>query len=188
MGVQSEVELKTMTEETPDSGKSWRLIKDVVPNYRHVDIELCRTCSYSWVDWDGVDWCIYPELATGTEEEVFATLADWNGKCDFYKKKGKGLTQLETARSLRDRANEIRKRAEKISEDLKNLFKAFPIPDVPDDDKWKDYRPEEENEWICSDCGAPSKLVATGFLDYVKPKCTVCGSGNATVVSKQENE
>lgn len=42
---------------------------------------------------------------------------------------------------------------------------------------------EMETGWICSDCGAPSKLVKTGFLDYVKPKCTVCGSGNATAVS-----
>lgn len=40
-----------------------------------------------------------------------------------------------------------------------------------------------QNEWVCSDCGAPIKFVKTGFLDYVKPKCTVCGSGNATVVS-----
>ena len=44
-----------------------------------------------------------------------------------------------------------------------------------------------ESGWICSDCGAPSKLVKTGFLDYVKPECTVCGSGNATAVSKDSS-
>ena len=42
---------------------------------------------------------------------------------------------------------------------------------------------EMETRWVCSDCGASIKFVKTGFLDYVKPKCTVCGSGNATVVS-----
>lgn len=42
-------------------------------------------------------------------------------------------------------------------------------------------------EWVCSDCGAPSKFVKTGFLDYVKPQCTVCGSGSATAVSKDRS-
>lgn len=46
----------------------------------------------------------------------------------------------------------------------------------------------EKSGWVCSDCGAPSKLVKTGFLDYVKPECTACGSGNATAVNKEAEE
>ena len=38
---------------------------------------------------------------------------------------------------------------------------------------------EKKPEWVCSDCGAPSEFVKTGFLDNVKPQCTKCGGGNA---------
>lgn len=47
---------------------------------------------------------------------------------------------------------------------------------------------ETVDEWVCSDCGAPSRLVKTGFRDYVKPECTACGSGNATAVNKEAEE
>lgn len=55
-------------------------------------------------------------------------------------------TQREITRSLRDKAREILKSVEKISEDLKSMAKEFPIPEVPDDDRWKDYRPKREND------------------------------------------
>lgn len=166
--------MNTMTEET-----------DIMKKYSGVQVlKMVRSAL------DGALHAVddYNQEIINALEEALKKDAGDSPKCAHYKKKEKEPTQLEIAKQLHERAKEQGKRIEKMVEDMKSLFKEFPIPEVPDDDRWKKYRPEEVNDWICSDCGAPSKLVLTGFLDHVKPKCTVCGSGNATVVSKQETD
>ena len=51
--------------------------------------------------------------------------------------------QLEEVKNLRDRAKKALKRAKKLTEDFKSMSREFPIPEVPDDNRWIDYRPEK---------------------------------------------